>query len=328
MSWSGKKVLVTGAGGFIGSHLAESLVELGAEVRALVRYTSTGTRGWLERSPMLDSMKIDVGDIGDSDCVRDAVRGTDVVFHLAALIGIPYSYRAPRAYLRTNVEGTVNVLQAALAEGATKVIHTSTSEVYGTALRVPIDEDHPLQGQSPYSASKIAADKMAEAFFRSFELPVVTVRPFNTYGPRQSDRAIIPTILAQLLWGEGELQLGSLHPTRDLNFVADTAAGFVAAAEADAAVGEVINLGTGREVSIGDLARTLMGIVGKDVPIVSRDERVRPEASEVERLLANASKATKLTGWTPQVTLEEGLQRTAAWIESHRDLYRPEEYKV
>ncbi len=326
MSWS--KVLVTGAGGFIGSHLAERLVELGADVRALVRYTSSGTRGWLEQSSAVDSMEVVAGDISDADCVRDAVRGVQVVFHLAALIGIPYSYRAPRAYLRTNVEGTVNVLQAALAEGSTKVVHTSTSEVYGTAMRVPIDEEHPLQGQSPYSASKIAADKMAEAYYRSFELPVVTVRPFNTYGPRQSDRAIIPTILAQLLWGEGELKLGSLHPTRDLNFVADTAAGFVAAAEADSAVGEVINLGTGREVSIGDLARMLMEIVGKDVPVVSRDERVRPAASEVERLLANAAKAAKLTGWTPEVSLEDGLQRTAAWIESHRDLYRPEEYKV
>ncbi len=328
MSWSGKKVLVTGAGGFIGSHLAELLVHKGADVRALVRYTSTGTRGWLERSPARESMEIVTGDIGDADCARDAVQGTDVVFHLAALIGIPYSYRAPRAYLRTNVEGTVNVLQAALDGDSTRVVHTSTSEVYGTALSVPIDEDHPLQGQSPYSASKIAADKMAEAFHRSFELPVVTVRPFNTYGPRQSDRAIIPTILAQLLWGEGELKLGSLHPTRDLNYVADTAAGFVAAAEADAAVGEVINLGTGREVSIGDLARMLMQVVGKDVPIVSRDERVRPAASEVERLLANATKAYKLTRWTPSTNLERGLKRTADWMESHRDLYRPEEYKV
>lgn len=328
MSWSDTKVLVTGAGGFIGSHLAERLVELGADVRALVRYTSSGTRGWLEHSPAVDSMDIEMGDVSDADCVRDAVRGVQVVFHLAALIGIPYSYRAPRAYLRTNVEGTVNVLQAALAEGSTRVVHTSTSEVYGTALRVPIDEDHPLQGQSPYSASKIAADKMAEAYHRSFELPVVVVRPFNTYGPRQSDRAIVPTIVSQLLWGDGRLQLGSLHPTRDLNFVADTVAGFVAAAESDAAEGEVVNLGTGREVSIGDLAKLLMEIVGKDVPIETRDERKRPAASEVERLLADPGKAGRLLGWESQVSLEDGLRQTVGWIRDHRDRYRPEEYKV
>jgi NAD dependent epimerase/dehydratase len=326
VSWS--KVLVTGAGGFIGSHLAERLVELGADVRALVRYTSSGTRGWLEQSPAVESMEVVAGDISDADCVRDAVRGVQVVFHLAALIGIPYSYRAPRAYLRTNVEGTVNVLQAALAEGSTRVVHTSTSEVYGTAMRVPIDEEHPLQGQSPYSASKIAADKMAEAYSRSFELPVVVVRPFNTYGPRQSDRAIVPTIVSQLLWGEDRLQLGSLHPTRDLNFVADTVAGFVAAAGSDRADGEVVNLGTGREVSIGDLAAMLMKIVGKDVPIATRDERKRPPASEVERLLADPGKARQLLGWESQVTLEDGLRQTVDWIRAHRDGFRPGEYKV
>ena len=266
-------------------------------------------------------------EVTDADGVRRAVAGCDAVFHLAALIGIPYSYEAPRSYLRTNIEGTVNVLQAALAEGVGRVVHTSTSEVYGTALRVPIDEDHPLQGQSPYSASKIAADKMAEAYHRSFELPVVTVRPFNAFGPRQSDRAIIPTIITQLLWGD-ELRLGSLHPTRDFNFVANTVAGFLAAATSEAALGGVFNVGTGREITIGDLVELLEERIGRDVPLVMKDERKRPPASEVERLLASVDRARDVLGYEARVTLEDGLERTIDWIRDRRDHYRVGEYAV
>ncbi len=328
MDWNGKRVLVTGAGGFIGSHLAERLVELGARTRAMVRYNSAGSRGWLEASAVRDQIEVIASDVTDADGVRGAVRGTDVVFHLAALIGIPYSYDAPRSYVRTNVEGTLNVLQAARDEGVSRVVHTSTSEVYGTALRVPIDEDHPLQGQSPYSASKIAADKMAEAFHRSFELPVATVRPFNTFGPRQSARAVIPTIVSQLLAGVDELRLGNLTPTRDLNYVQNTVDGFVAAAESPAAIGQVVNLGTGREISIGDLVDLLMDTLGRRVPVVEQEARVRPENSEVERLLADVGQAKRLLGWTPRVTLEEGLRATIEWIANHQGRYRPDEYAV
>ena len=328
MDWNGKRVLVTGAGGFIGSHLAERLVELGARTRAMVRYNSAGSRGWLEASAVRDQIEVIASDVTDADGVRGAVPGTDVVFHLAALIGIPYSYDAPRSYVRTNVEGTLNVLQAARDEGVSRVVHTSTSEVYGTALRVPIDEDHPLQGQSPYSASKIAADKMAEAFHRSFELPVATVRPFNTFGPRQSARAVIPTIVSQLLAGVDELRLGNLTPTRDLNYVQNTVDGFVAAAESPAAIGQVVNLGTGREISIGDLVDLLMDTLGRRVPVVEQEARVRPENSEVERLLADVGQAKRLLGWTPRVTLEEGLRATIEWIANHQGRYRPDEYAV
>jgi NAD dependent epimerase/dehydratase len=327
MSFEGKRVLVTGAGGFIGSHLAERLVEQGASVRAMVRYSSSGGWGWLDESEHRDELDVVASDITDPDGVRRAVRGCDVVFHLAALIGIPYSYEAPRSYLRTNIEGTVNVLQAALAEDVARVVHTSTSEVYGTAQQVPIGEDHPLAGQSPYSASKIAADKMAEAFHRSFELPVATVRPFNTFGPRQSDRAIIPTIITQLLWGD-ELRLGSLHPTRDFNFVGNTVDGFLAAATAEAAVGGVFNVGTGREIRIGDLVTLLVELTGRDVPLEVQDERVRPPASEVERLLANVDRAADALGYAPRVTLEQGLGRTIDWIRDRRDRFRVGEYVV
>ena len=327
MNWTGKRVLVTGAGGFIGSHLTERLVALGAEVRALVHYNALGSAGWLDHSPVRESAHVMAGDICDRDSVRRATEGREVVFHLAALIAIPYSYHAPESYIRTNIQGTLNVLQAARETGAGCVVHTSTSEVYGTAQYVPIDEAHPLQGQSPYSASKIGADKIAEAFHLSFGVPVVTVRPFNTFGPRQSARAVIPTIIAQLLAGE-KVRLGSLHPTRDLNFVANTVEGFVQAAAAPAALGQTINLGTGREISVGVLAETIARLMGRPISIQSEDQRIRPDKSEVERLLASHARAASLLGWTPAVTLEDGLQRTIEWLAANRAQYRPHAYAI
>jgi NAD dependent epimerase/dehydratase len=327
LDFSRRSVLVTGAGGFIGSHLAERLASLGARTRALIRYNSSNSWGWLESSPAKDSIEVILGDVRDSDTVRDAMRGVDTVFHLAALIAIPYSYRAPLSYVRTNVEGTLNVLHEALLAGVSTVVHTSTSEVYGTARYVPIDEKHPLQGQSPYSASKIAADKMTEAFHLSYGLPVTTVRPFNCYGPRQSARAIIPTIISQAL-KEPALRLGNLEPTRDLNFVADTVEGFVLAANCHAAVGEVLNLGTGREISIKELAATILELVGKDMPIESEGERERPEKSEVYRLCADSRKAKEILGWEPNHTLEQGLLKTIAWMERNIDTYRSEVYVI
>lgn len=327
MNWSGKKVLVTGAGGFIGSHLAEGLVERGAQCRAFVRYNSAGSHGWLDGSPVKSEIKVFAGDIGDRDGVVQAMRGVDIVFHLAALIGIPYSYAAPAAYVRANIEGTLNVLQAARELGLERVIHTSTSEVYGTARYVPIDEEHPLQGQSPYSASKIGADQLALSFARSFDLPVVVVRPFNTYGPRQSARAVIPTIIAQCLAG-GAVKLGSLTPTRDLNFVADTVEGFCLAAGPSAAIGQVINLGSGKEISIGDLARKIADLMQVRLDVEFETERARPRNSEVERLCAANQRARELLGWAPRHTLEVGLTRTIEWMEAHRDCYRPNVYAV
>jgi NAD dependent epimerase/dehydratase len=327
MNWSGKRVLVTGAGGFIGSHLAERLVELNAAVRAFVHYNALGTWGWLDESPHRGEMEVLAGDVCDRDTVRQATKEVDIVFHLAALIAIPYSYRAPASYVRTNVEGTLNVLEAAREAGIERVIHTSTSEVYGTARYVPMDEGHPLQGQSPYSASKIGADKMAEAFHLSYGLPVVTVRPFNTFGPRQSARAVVPTIVTQCLAGD-TVRLGNLQPTRDLNYVANTVDGFVAAAVAPAAVGQTINLGSGREISIGDLARTIVRMVGRPASIGSAEERTRPAGSEVERLVAANDRARDLLGWEPAVSLEDGLQRTVAWLEKHMERYRPDVYNV
>ena len=326
MNWTGQRVLVTGAAGFIGSHLTERLVELGATTRALVHYNSLGSWGWLDKSLRRDSIEVVLGDIRDEDSVQQAMNNIDVVFHLAALIAIPYSYNAPRSYVRTNVEGTLNVLQAARHNGA-KVVHTSTSEVYGTARSVPISEEHPLQGQSPYSASKVGADKIAESFHLSFNLPVVTVRPFNTYGPRQSARAIIPTIITQAL-EQNRIQLGNLEPTRDLNYVADTVEGFVKAGECESAIGEVINLGTGREISIGELAKTILTMMKKDLPVVSQDQRIRPENSEVERLCADNRKAKELLDWQPRCSLEEGLALTIDWLKENNEQYRSDVYVI
>ena len=322
MNWTGKKVLVTGGGGFIGSHLVEKLITLGATTRALVQYNSRGSWGWLDQSPLAKQVEVVAGDICDADSVSGATQGVEIVFHLAALIAIPYSYTAPESYVRTNVLGTLNALQAARRLGVTRFLHTSTSEVYGTAREVPIKETHPLQGQSPYSASKIGADKIAESFHCSFGLPLVTVRPFNTFGPRQSARAVIPTIISQLLDGAGVVKLGSLHPTRDLNFVANTVEGYIAAATHDAAIGETFNLGSNREITIGDLAQLLIQSVGTDARIETDSQRIRPAASEVERLLADNAKAKSLLGWEPRVTLEDGLLRTIEWLRENRHWYR------
>lgn len=327
MNWTSRRVLVTGAGGFIGSHLTERLVELGADVRALVHYNALGSWGWLDQSPVREAIQVAAGDVADRDSVRQAMQDREIVFHLAALIAIPYSYQAPASYVRTNIEGTLNVLQAARAAGVECVVHTSTSEVYGTAQRVPIDETHPLQGQSPYSASKIGADKMAEAFHQSFRLPVVTVRPFNTFGPRQSARAVIPTIITQLLAGQ-TVRLGNTSPTRDLNFVANTVEGFVVAASTPAAIGRTINLGSGCEISIGDLAQLIARLMGKPMRIEGEDARVRPEGSEVERLLADNRLARELLGWEPRVNLEVGLGRTIEWIQQNPERYRPGVYAI
>ena len=327
MDWTGKKVLVTGAGGFIGSHLAERLVELGADVSALVRYTSSGTWGWLDQSPRKNEINVILGDVRDQDGVLRMMDGMETVFHLAALIGIPYSYHAPLSYVRTNIEGTINILQSAMRCNVSRVIQTSTSEVYGSALAVPISENHPLQGQSPYSASKIGADKIAESFYLSFGLPVVIVRPFNTFGPRQSARAVIPTIVTQAL-RESAISLGNLEPTRDLNYVADTVAGFIKAAEAPNAVGEVINLGTGQEISIGKLAETILSMMGKSLPVLTEDTRLRPKGSEVDRLCADNTKAREILGWTPQYTLSEGLTRTIEWLSENNERYRSDIYVV
>lgn len=326
-SFDGKKVLVTGAGGFIGSHLAEHLVREGATVRAMVHYNALGKRGWLDHSELAGDMEILAGDITDRDSVRAGVKDRDIIFHLGALIAIPYSYQAPRSYVRANIEGTLNVLQAALDIGAQRVLHTSTSEVYGTAQFVPITEEHPLQGQSPYSASKIGADKMAEAFAASFELEVVTVRPFNTFGPRQSMRAVIPTIITQCLRGQN-VHLGAVHPTRDLNFVQNTVEGFCAAALSPKAVGQAINFGSGREISVGDLAILIGKMMGKEIEIVCEEQRLRPTKSEVERLLACNKKAKELCNWEPRTTLEQGLEKTIAFIEANIAHYQAKGYVV
>jgi NAD dependent epimerase/dehydratase len=328
LSWAGKRVLVTGAGGFIGSHLTERLVQEGANTRALVHYNAQGAAGWLDKSAVRSEVEVLAGDIADRDSVRQAMQGVEVVFHLAALIAIPYSYHAPASYVRTNIEGTLNVLQAARELETLRVVHTSTSEVYGTARYVPIDEAHPLQGQSPYSASKIGADKLSEAFHLSFNVPVVTVRPFNTFGPRQSARAVIPTIMTQCLAGAKAIRLGSLHPTRDLNYVSNTVEGFLHAATASGATGQTINLGSGREISIGELAKTIARILNVDVRIEQDEQRLRPEGSEVERLLADNTLAQTLLGWKPAVSLEEGLTLTIEWMREHLDMYRPHDYVV
>ena len=315
--WSGRSVLVTGGEGFIGSHLVEQLLQEGAKVRALIHYTPSGRLGWLKERA--DDVEVLAGDVRDAGRVLQAVKGTDVVFHLAALIGIPYSYEAPESYVQTNVLGTYNVMMAARQSDVQRIVQTSTSEVYGTARRVPIDETHPLQPQSPYSASKIGADMLALSFFHSFRLPVSVVRPFNTYGPRQSTRAIIPTVLAQLYQGSGEVRIGSTTPTRDFNFVEDTARGFLAVAACDRALGEVVNVGSGREISIGDLVELLVKVSGRSATIVSESSRLRPPGSEVQRLLCDNTRAREWAGWAPQVTLEDGLRRTAEWVAGNID---------
>lgn len=322
------KTLITGAGGFIASHLAEKLVEQGHSVRAFVRYNSRNSWGWLEESACKKDMEIISGDIRDFDLVKEAVKDCDIVFHLAALIGIPYSYVSPLAYIKTNVEGTYNVLQAARESGGCRIIHTSTSEVYGTAQYVPIDEKHPINPQSPYAATKASADSLAMSYFRSFGLPVTVVRPFNTYGPRQSARAVIPTVISQILDGKKTIRLGNLSPTRDLTFVDDTGSGFIAAALSEKTVGEVINLGTGTEVSIGDLAALVARIMEREVLIEEDTQRVRPAGSEVERLLSDPAKMRSLTRWEAKTSLEEGLNKTIQWMSERKDLYKSDLYNV
>jgi NAD dependent epimerase/dehydratase len=330
-----KRVLVTGADGFIGSHLTETLVREGYSVRAFVYYNSFGSLGWLEHSPTDIKKSLDIfsGDIRDPNGVRKAVQGCDVVLHLAALIAIPYSYHSPDAYVDTNIKGTLNILQAARDYSA-KVVHTSTSEVYGTATYVPIDEHHPLQGQSPYSATKIGADQLALSFYRSFDMPVSVIRPFNTYGPRQSARAVIPTIITQLANGKKQIKLGSLSPTRDFNFVKDTVAGFTAMMHSDNVVGEVVNIGSNFEVSIGDTAKTIANLMNVKVDILSDEERLRPEKSEVERLWASNAKAKTLLGWEPKYGglegFKRGLSETIAWFTNLENLkgYKADVYNI
>ncbi len=327
MNWESKSVLITGAGGFIGSHLAEALVRTGARTRAMVHYNSAGRRGWLDESDLKDDMEIIAGDIREVDSVRAAIKGVDVVFHLAALIAIPYSYVSPSSYVSTNILGTLNILQESLHSGVSRVVHTSTSEVYGTARQIPISEEHPLQGQSPYSATKIGADKLAESFHKSFGLPVSIVRPFNTYGPRQSARAIIPTIMTQALANE-PIRVGNIAPTRDFNYVEDTVRGFKSNAASEKAIGRVINLGTGTEISIGDLARTICSLVGRECQIIQEEQRIRPSGSEVDRLLADNRLADELLAWRPQVNLRDGLHQTLDWVRLNLERYRPEVYVV
>ena len=322
------RVLVTGADGFIGSHLTEELVKSGEKVTAFCLYNSFGTLGWIDTLPkeIRSEIEIFTGDVRDPNGVRTAMRGQQRVFHLAALIAIPFSYHSPDSYVDTNIKGTLNVLNAARELGTERVMVTSTSEVYGTAQYVPIDEKHPFQGQSPYSATKIGADRLAESFYRSFDLPVTIVRPFNTYGPRQSGRAVIPTIISQLLAGQQEIHLGKLSPTRDFNFVKDTAHGFMAIANCPAAIGQELNIATGEEHSIGYLANELIAQINPNAKIVCEEERLRPEKSEVNRLLGDSTKMRALTGWKPEYTFEQGLAETVAWIRDNLDTYKVGQY--
>lgn len=331
-----KKILVTGADGFIGSHLTEYLLTQGHDVRAFVLYNSFGSWGWLDQLPAEQKQNLDIfmGDIRDPNGVRTAMQGCDVVLHLAALIGIPYSYHSPDTYVDTNIKGTLNILQAARDLDIERVVHTSTSEVYGTAQQVPIDEDHPLQGQSPYSATKIGADQMALSFHRSFATPVSIIRPFNTYGPRQSARAVIPTIITQIANGARKIKLGALSPTRDFNFVMDTVRGFVAIAESDQALGEVINIGSSFEISIGDTARMIADLMQAEIDILTDEQRLRPDKSEVERLYADNGKAQQLTGWAPEFSghdgFRRGLEETIAWFSESQNLaaYKADRYII
>lgn len=325
-----KTVLVTGADGFIGSHLTEMLLEKGYNVKAFTFYNSFNRWGWLDTLPgdKLSEISIFSGDIRDPNGVREAMKGVDLVFHLAALIAIPFSYHSPDSYVDTNIKGTLNVLQAARELETEKIMITSTSEVYGTARYVPIDEKHPFQGQSPYSATKIGADRLAESFYRSFQLPVAIVRPFNTYGPRQSARAVIPTIITQLLAGKTEIKLGSLTPTRDFNYVKDTAEGFVAIAESDATVGEEINIAAQEEISIGNLAKEIIKQINPKAKLICDEERLRPEKSEVNRLLGSNEKIKRLTGWQPGYTFAQGLKETIEWIGKNMDCYKTDIYNI
>ncbi len=330
MEINGKPVLVTGACGFIGSHLTHRLIERGAKVRAFVQYNSTGSIGWLNDLPKTVQKEVEIisGDIRDFDRVNAALKGRDLVFHLAALIGIPYSYESPDAYVKTNIEGTLNVLQAARHLGTEKTLVTSTSEVYGSALYTPIDEKHPMQPQSPYSATKIAADSLTESFYRSFNLPVVIARPFNTFGPRQSARAVIPTVITQILSGVKSIQLGSLVPLRDFTFVKDTADGMIAVATAPESVGKSINIGRGESISIGDLVKKIQSLLGSNVTIECAEERVRPERSEVNHLLCNADLLKSMTDWAPKYSLEQGLVETIEWLKIHLHQYRTDQYQT
>ena len=325
-----KKVLVTGADGFIGSHLVEKLIQEGCSVRAFVYYNSFNSWGWIDTFPkqLKDQLEIFAGDIRDPNGVREAMKGIDVVFHLAALIAIPFSYHSPDSYVDTNIKGTLNVLQAARDLGTEKILVTSTSEVYGTALYVPIDEKHPFQGQSPYSATKIGADRLAESYYRSFNLPVTIVRPFNTYGPRQSARAVIPTIITQLLSGKTEIKLGSLTPTRDFNFVKDTASGFVEIAKSDKVLGEEINIATQDEISIAQLGGEMIAQINPNAKIITDDIRIRPEKSEVERLLGSNQKIMQLTNWKPEYDLKRGLAETIEWLKNNLDRYKTDIYNL
>lgn len=331
-----KKILVTGADGFIGSHLVEALIGRGYDVRAFIMYNSLGSWGWLDSLDrhLRDGLDVFAGDVRDPHGIKTAMQGCDVVFHLAALIAIPYSYHSPDTYIETNVKGTLNVMQAARELGVEKVVHTSTSEVYGTAHFVPITEEHPLQAQSPYSASKIGADQVAWSFYASFDTPVAIVRPFNTYGPRQSARAVIPTIITQIASGKRRIKLGALHPTRDFNYITDTVRGFIAAAKSNASIGEVINVGSGFEISIGDLAHLTAEAMGTEIEIETDDVRLRPEKSEVERLLASNEKAADLLDWKPDYGSREGLKRglraTAEWFADEANLrrYKAEVYNL
>lgn len=327
-------VAVTGSEGFIGSHLVEALVARGMRVRAMVQYNSFASYGWLDTLPaeVMAEVRPVLGDVRDARSVRDLMDGAEIVFHLAALIAIPYSYLAPRSYVETNIGGTLNVLEAARELGTPRVVHTSTSETYGTARRVPIDEQHPIQTQSPYAASKAGADRLAESYHLSFGLPVVTLRPFNTYGPRQSARAVIPTIAAQIASGRNEISLGSLTPTRDLTFAADTAAAFVAVGTAPAAdvVGQVFNAGSGQEISVGDLARLIAAVMDRTVDVVADPQRLRPERSEVQRLVCDNRKLVAATGWQPLHDLRAGLKETVTWFQEPANLarYRPDSYTL
>ena len=319
-----KKVLVTGADGFIGSHLVETLLAHDCDVRAFVFYNAFNSWGWLDSlpSPQLKRIEVMAGDVRDFDNVMRAMQGAKAVFHLAALVGIPFSYRAPQSYADTNIKGTLNILTAAREQGVERLVVTSTSEVYGTARHVPIDENHPRQAQSPYAATKIASDALAMSFHRSFDLPVVIARPFNTYGPRQSARAVIPTIIAQLLAGGQDIRLGNLHPTRDLTYVEDICAAFLSIAECDKAIGQELNIGSGHEISIGALAKLICHSMALEARIVREPLRNRPKRSEVERLVCDAARVRRLTGWRPKVALAEGLQRTIAWFRNSSNLQR------